>query len=193
MIETTMNKGDYGDVHASFDEIPELASVPLTIEPALNQNTSGQRSSELVLTQRSSTTKRDISSPDVLSNLFEELFDDQPRDNNRRMSPNFVATLHPQDDIPSLVSGSSTPIFRAAESTQDTPLVSQESSTTVLLPNASNNSDDDRLIYVVPSEVNSFANPFGASTTKIGESSQARYVDPVECSCHIDIYTAKNT
>ncbi|GJV47929.1 hypothetical protein Tco_1438141 [Tanacetum coccineum] len=94
------------------------------------------------------------------------------------MSPNFVATPLPQDDVPSPVSGSLTPIFGAAKSTLDTPLFSQESSTTALLPCASNNTIDDQLIYVVPSEVNLFMNPFSASTIEIGESSQARYVDP---------------
>ncbi|GKD11994.1 hypothetical protein Tco_1196401 [Tanacetum coccineum] len=74
------------------------------------------------------------------------------------MSPNSIATLLLKDDIPSRVSGSLTPIFRAIESTPDTPLVSQESSTTALLLSASDNTIDDQLIYVVPSEVNSFIN-----------------------------------
>ncbi|GJU62541.1 MAK10-like protein [Tanacetum coccineum] len=52
-------------------------------------------------------------------------------------------------------SRSSTPILGAAESTLDTPLVSQESSIIVLLPTAFDNAVDDRLIFIVPSEVNS--------------------------------------
>ncbi|GJR14033.1 MAK10-like protein [Tanacetum coccineum] len=85
-------------IHITFDEIQEMTSNLLKTEPKLNQKTSRQSSSELLPTQR-------------------------------LMSPNSAATLlqNPQDDIPSLVLGSSTPILGAAESTLDTPLVSQES------------------------------------------------------------------
>nr|GFA65064.1 hypothetical protein [Tanacetum cinerariifolium] len=73
------------------------------------------------------------------------------------MSPNSASTLlpNPQDVIPSLVLGSSTPIIAADKSIPDTPLVSQESSTFVILPSCFNNAIDDRILSIVPSEVNS--------------------------------------
>ncbi|GKD69831.1 hypothetical protein Tco_1323921 [Tanacetum coccineum] len=104
-------------VHARFDEIPEIACDPLRIEPTLNQKSFRQISSELLPIHRS--------------------------DNNRRMSHNFTATLHPQDGIPSPVYDFTTPIIRVVESTPDTPLVSQESSATILLPSVSNTVIDD--------------------------------------------------
>ncbi|GJS20379.1 hypothetical protein Tco_0449011 [Tanacetum coccineum] len=154
------------------------------------EKTSEQSSSGLVHNQGSSTSNRYIPSPDNLVDMFEKFFDDPAIETNQRMSPNSAATLLPnsQEDIPSPVFGSSTTTLNDDESTPDTPLVSQESSKTATLPSAFNNKVDDQHKYVVPLEVNSFMNPFVASRTDIGKSSQARYVDPYNEHTHYQPY-----
>ncbi|GJS06805.1 hypothetical protein Tco_0363601 [Tanacetum coccineum] len=99
--------------------------------------------------------RRDQSS-DSVRNLAKSsgrgrLKEDLESSNDQRMFPNFVATLLPnsQEDIPLPVSGSSTTTLEDVEPIQNTPLASQESSTTATLPSSFDNTNVGKYFWEV--------------------------------------------
>ena len=144
----------------------------------------GCYSSGLVPNTTSSTPKLNRIQKEVLDELFENFYYESCGGNKMKVSTISAATLiievNNQEDIPSLVSGSSTTTYEAADPIPDTPPtthIQHESSSNNVTPTSHINVDD-QIITNASSEEDTFINPFATPEHDVGEPSEPQNLNP---------------